>query len=252
MVIEVVDNQLGIELQECHGDDFSSYGVKRLVAAESRFLRCNFNGLKLDYACFGAGTRMSEYINCSFDQARIMAVTPGRARFVRCTFRNVHLSKWICREVEMVDCVFAGTLIDMVFDAGLAESSAKELHRRSNEYRANNFEGTKFVSVSFRGGIDLSAQTLPATRGHFVIGLKEIDLVLERLKSWDRADQVERAEAYLQVKRSTMEHGQDAVLISPHDKSASGHVARSAHERLIAELTDIVAGNSQLGSPFRG
>lgn len=61
-----------------------------------------------DSTCFGAGLRRSVYVECTFNGSRVEASYPGIVRFERCSFRDVHLRRWICTRVEFVDCIFTG------------------------------------------------------------------------------------------------------------------------------------------------
>jgi hypothetical protein len=61
-------------------DDFSGRKLRSFAPAASRFERCRFKRMKIDHACFGAGTAMSSYVECSFDGSRIRAPAPSYAR----------------------------------------------------------------------------------------------------------------------------------------------------------------------------
>jgi hypothetical protein len=84
-----VSDDVYLDRVDLSGVDCSGNPGKWWSVGESTLTRCRFENMKIDYFCFGAGVEMSEYVDCVFDGSRIKAMSPGRARFVRCSFRNV-------------------------------------------------------------------------------------------------------------------------------------------------------------------
>jgi hypothetical protein len=149
--------------------------------------------MRVDDASFGAGVEQSEYVDCSFDRSRLTPHGGGYARFVRCSFRDVIIRNWDCYHVDLVDCVFTGVLRSVRFwgrtpaewrhsdyeayvrfslkeGRGQPPDSVRELMLRAdNEYHGNDFSSADLVDVSFRGGIDLSAQRLPSGDGYLYV-----------------------------------------------------------------------------------
>lgn len=90
--------------------------------------------MRIEDAGFGDGADVSEYVECSFDGSRIQAVAPGRARFVRCSFRDVKLKGWLCWDAEFVDCVFTGRGDELRFFGQPSDCVRDELGRDRNEW----------------------------------------------------------------------------------------------------------------------
>ena len=82
----------------------------RVPVRTRRFDRVGAGGV-----AFGAGTELTEYIDCSFDGARLKSVIAGYSRFVRCSFRDVDIKGLGDDYLELVDCVFTGKLRSTVF-----------------------------------------------------------------------------------------------------------------------------------------
>lgn len=220
--------------------DFSRWPAKRWDVVGSTLERCTFERLRADDFCFGAGMGMSEYVDCSFDGSRIRTTVPGRARFVRCSFRNVNLTKWeYCGELEFIDCVFTGTLRDIVFVGEiLLESDKRELGRERNKFAGNDFSGAKLVDVAFRRGIDLGRQRLPDGRGYLLLEDAEPVLLhaLERLRVLPESEEKEEVRIDLQVSLDDVKDGQQQILISPDSFTSKSGV----RERAFAMLSELV------------
>jgi hypothetical protein len=224
---------------ELIGQDFSGRTEERWVMIESRFERCRFDSIKVPSFSFGSGMKMSEYVDCTFDGSVIGARAPGRARFVRCSFQNVRLSKWFCTNVEMIDCTFSGTLKEINFVASLNELDQAELGRARNDYLRNDFSGAKLAWVSFQGGVDLLDQRLPAEEGYVLLTEPEPVLrkALEVIGTWQEAEDREAASTHLEVNLEDVARGQRQVLLSPHSwTSRSGE-----KERIYRRLIDAIA-----------
>ena len=134
---------------------------------------------------------LTEYIDCSFDGARLKSVIAGFSRFVRCSFRDVDIKGLGDDYLELVDCVFTGKLRSTVFWGAPPQPNARlryESHlrflaregrseppgyrelalRESNEFHGNDFSGAELIGVSFRG-IDLAEQRLPTGAGYLYL-----------------------------------------------------------------------------------
>ena len=187
------DDRLTFEHAEVVGKDFSGRRLDYLGVTGSRFERCRFERMRVREAALGLRVEQSEYIDCSFDRSRMTLHSGGYARFVRCSFRDVILREWDCYHVELVDCVFTGTLRQVRFwtrtpaewrhidyesyvrwslkeGRGQPPDSVRELMLRAdNEFHGNDFSGADLIKVDFRGGIDLSAQRLPSGDGYLYV-----------------------------------------------------------------------------------
>ncbi|MEV8517146.1 hypothetical protein [Dactylosporangium sp. NPDC051484] len=137
------------------GEFVAGEPVEDFFASSARFERCTFRGLRVEEFSAGEGTPASEYVDCVFDGLRADLLN-GRARFVRCSFRDIHIGRVIGRSMSMVDCVWTGVLEEAEFRGRDVGGDGEE-----NEFTGNDFSGADLQQVSFRFGIDLSAQRLP-------------------------------------------------------------------------------------------
>ena len=89
----------------------------------------------MDQACFGGGTRTTEYVECRFDGSKITAVAPGMARFVRCSFKQCVIRSFFGTNVAFVDCVFSGRIEHAAFYGSAPERDRSISARSRNEFR---------------------------------------------------------------------------------------------------------------------
>lgn len=142
--------------------DYSGQKLRSFCTVGARLERCRFDNIRIKMRVqFGSGREMSEFIDCTFDGAR-MDMGGGLTRFVCCSFRNANLSHWMTRAVELIDCVFSGKLHTAVFSGNVPEELQPFLKRERNEIRGNDFSEMTLTDVGFRNGVDLSLQKLPA------------------------------------------------------------------------------------------
>jgi uncharacterized protein YjbI with pentapeptide repeats len=153
--------RLVFENEKVFREDFSGRKLDQFCALGSRFESCTFQRMQIEDASFGAGRQQSLYVDCSFDGSR-MYNWGGRARFVRCSFRNVKLRESFCFNVELIDCIFTGQLKGVVFNGRPLPGQRGILGLKRNEFHGNDFSGAELVDVDFRTGIDLGKQVLPS------------------------------------------------------------------------------------------
>lgn len=155
------NDYLNVDHAKLIGADYSKRKVRMFTTVGSRFEKCRFEGTRIDNVAFGAGMELSEFIDCSFDGAR-MENGGGFSRFVRCSFQNVEIRGWRCYEAEFIECVFTGRLTECIFNGTVREQDRAWVGREKNEFRGNDFSGCDLVDVGFRTGIDLTHQELPS------------------------------------------------------------------------------------------
>jgi hypothetical protein len=97
------------------GADYSGRRLASLSVRGSRFERCRFDRMRAKAVAFSTGYDLTEYLDCTFDGARFPSVIAGFSRFVRCSFRDVDINGLGDDYLELVDCVFTGTLRSTVF-----------------------------------------------------------------------------------------------------------------------------------------
>lgn len=219
-----MENRLVFDHKEIHGEDYSGLEFKAgFCAIASRFMDCKFERMKFgDYVpSFGEGFSRSEYIRCSFDGTKLKQPM-GRARFVECSFRDVHLQKCNSRYFEFVDCVFTGKISQSVFWAAPLPfdiADEKKHHRKiikSNEFCGNDFSGAELIDVGFRLGIDLRLQTLPTGERYIYAehGLEAIDRARMVLESWEDDDAKSWYFALLDICKENTSEGQAQIFIT--------------------------------------
>ena len=218
--------------------DFSRTEFSDYAATRSVFCRCSFERSTFSHPCFGAGTRPSEYLDCSFDRCRITATTPGVARFVRCSFRNCTIRDFFGHFVEFVDCVFSGRIRKAVF-FGRTPDHHEELgiDRATNAFHGNDFRDCELIDVSFRGGIDLRAQTLPQGPGYLYLmdGAHALARARKCVLGWDDLEDRRIAMAMLRGLEMDVAGGQEQLFIS---RESVARIHRDVAARLIRALAD--------------
>ena len=228
-------DNLQFDKQELVGEDFCGLKLGRFTAIQSDFRNCRFEKLKIDQACFGAGTKQSQYLDCSFDGSTLRAIAPGIARFVRCSFRNVRIREFFGLNVEFVECVFTGRIEKAVFQGRLPESHGAEFGRKENEFRGNDFRGAELIDVAFRGGIDLDRQLLPDGPDYLYVpnAPDALEKVKRRVIAWRDLELRRLALAIIKVWEWEVDGGQKQLLLT-----RGGVVAaqREAADLLFQEL----------------
>jgi uncharacterized protein YjbI with pentapeptide repeats len=103
------------------GEDYSGRTLLQFASIGSHLHACNFDKVRIQSAAFGSGRETSEFVDCTFNGARMNMAPGGFSRFVRCSFHNVNIRDWICLTVEMIDCKFSGRLETAIFNGTVPE-----------------------------------------------------------------------------------------------------------------------------------
>lgn len=214
----MIENDLVVERQKLQDHDFSGRRLSRFVSIAAEFRGCSFEQCRLTDASFGAGRVRSKFFECSFDGSRIEFGPGGKARFESCTFRDVSLSDWFCFEVELVDCIFTGTLNRAVFNGFPLQRGTWFSRRRRNEFTGNDFSGIALIDVAFRSGIDLSLQRLPTSPDYLYLpeARKSIETARAVVTKWEDPHR-ERGVSFLGSLSDELEHGQRQLFFRPAD-----------------------------------
>lgn len=196
---------------EACDQDFSGLKPKKILGvAESRFIRCSFERLRAPKVCFGAGPTQSVYVECSFDHSRFKANAPGNARFERCTFRDVKIDYMIGQGLEFIDCIFTGRIKDVVFWGSVGmDLLVKAYGRVTNEFTGNDLSGADLIDCGFRGGVDLTENTLPLGTGTLVAldGAEALARVKRRVLEMPESPLRERVENLVKADEMSMRMG---------------------------------------------
>lgn len=194
-------------------------GVTTFGAEASRFLRCDFSGARWKQCHWGDGPQQSVYIECNFDGASLQAPTPGNARFVRCTFRNANLKSWYCVAVEMIDCVFSGSLELVAFAGAVRPPYEGRVERQRNQFAGNDFSQASFRDVGFRYGIDLNTQRLPNSPDWLRVRNATAALAAAEglVNTWEDLQQRGRAQGLLKTLADESQGGQEDLFLEIAD-----------------------------------
>lgn len=217
------------------GEDFSGLKLEHFMATQSSLHRCRFDGSQIEQACFGGGTKPSEYTDCNFDRSRITAIAPGIAKFVRCSFRDCRIQNFFGVTVEFVDCIFSGRIKKAVFQGSVPDEDRAQVGRATNEFRGNDFREAELIDVSFRGGIDLTKQKLPEGAGYLFVpdAAGALEKVRRDVVGWCDLDLRRKVLAILKGFELDVESGQKQLFVSLKSVPRS---QREAAERLYREL----------------
>src|SRR6266508_2278639 len=162
----------------------------------------------------GDGMQQSDYFGCVFDGCYLRGISPGRARFVECSFRDVKIFDFKCFQAEFVDCVFSGSLRTVIFDARVDQPD-DVLGRTRNEFHGNDFRNADLEDVAFRGGIDMAAQALPTGPEYLLV--RDAPAALSRARDvvqrWPEDEYRRDAMLTLEVWEGECRTGQQHILL---------------------------------------
>jgi uncharacterized protein YjbI with pentapeptide repeats len=232
-------DRLAFDHEELSGQVFSGRKLDSFTSIGSRFVGCRFEKLWMGNANLGAGTEISEYVDCSFDGTRMPVTHCGYSRFVRCTFRNAKLNDWRGEYLELVDCTFTGKISKSMFwgslpevikqgnlagmvslfkdRGGITDSHRQLILRDANEFHGNDFSGAELINVTFRNGIDLERQTLPTGPDYLYLPDAATSIQRVREQVADRTSYPATASMlnFLDILSDRVADGQRQLLIRP-------------------------------------
>ena len=232
------DQRIVLDHARLHGEDYSGRKLTSFCTIGCRLESCRFDGAEVLDTQFGGGREVSEFVDCTFDGARLIR-GGGRSRFVRCSFRDVDLREWRCFAVEMVDCAFSGQLRVGIFNGSVREEDRADLGREHNEFRGNDFSSMKLIDVAFRTGIDLTRQRLPT--GPEYTYLPDAAAAVERARigliGWLPNSELHRvAMTFVGGLAEEVKRGQQQMLLRADDYYPYSSLPREAVDRVFALL----------------
>lgn len=194
-----------------------------VIANGARLNNVKFGGLRIKYGNLGAGIIPVVYTACVFDDCRLFINSIGRATFVNCSFNNCSIKGWLALNAEFIQCSFVAELERVVFDARPSLQVVSQLRRSVNRFAENDFTGSSFRDVAFRGGISLRRDLLPMESGGYF--LPDARLAYSRMR--DRLKQINQPwvvdlGAFIEVRLENCLEGQSEDYVSPHDVSSVG------------------------------
>lgn len=218
--------------------DFGDRVLAQFSSDGCSFIGCRFDNVEIGSAAFGAGQRVSEYVNCSFDNAILRMGPGGYARFIDCSFEGAVIEQWVCYAVDVVDCSFSGRLRKVVFNGAVPASKQHAANKSTNRFEGNDFARASLVDVGFRTGIDLAKQKLPTGDGLYLLKDAEASAVRARraFDSFHNRDLARRAGGVLSVIEKGVAEGQQQLFIRVDDYPRADRAA----VRLLLEAAKTV------------
>jgi len=213
------DERVVLSGQVLVGADFRDRRLQQFSAEGCRFEGARFDGAVIESASFGAGRRVSEYVGCSFDGAKLRMGPGGHARFVDCTFDGATIDHWFCLAVEIVGCTFSGRLSKAVFNGSVPPDKREVAGRQINRFEGNDFARVTLIDVGFRTGVDLTRQRLP--EGDEYTYLPNAADAVRRAgiayNAWDDSEAKRQARGVLVVMEEDVAGGQRQLLVRAND-----------------------------------
>jgi hypothetical protein len=232
------DQRIVLDHARLDGENYSGRKLLQFASIGSHLRACNFDQTQIQSASFGSGRETSEFVECTFNGARMDMGPGGFSRFVRCSFRDVTIRNWICLSVEMIDCTFSGRLDTAIFNGTVPEDRRGIIGRASNEFHGNDFSAMNVIDVAFRTGIDLTKQVLPS--GDDYIYLPRAAAAVARAKSqvvsWDDQEMRRAATTIIQGLEYELSGGQDQLLLRLSDFYRVSAIPRRAVDAFFALL----------------
>jgi hypothetical protein len=240
LVSRVEGSRLIVDGGEFDEQEVFAPTLDELVFANgARMNGVRFRGLRIKHGSFGAGRIPVTYAGCVFDDCRFVISSIGRATFINCKFTNCSIKGWLALNAEFLRCSFVAKLERVVFDARPSPQVVSELRRSVNRFEENDFTGSSFRDVAFRGGISLERDLLPKEVGGYF--LPDARLAYSRIRDQlNRIDQswVIELSAFIEVRLENCLQGQSNDYISPSDiRAAASHPSGSS---MLQDLLDKV------------
>jgi hypothetical protein len=231
-----VDQGLTLHGVRLVGADLSGRRLRDAsIGVGSSFVGCDFRRTRIEGGGLGDGFEPTVYEDCRFDGARLRHVFPGRATFIRCSFRLVRIEDFRCFEAEFIDCVFSGHLTTVIFSA--TPTTTERLGRCRNRYTGNDFTEARLFDVAFRGGIDLNEQRLPQGEEYIIVrnAPSRLPDVRDHIAAWPEADLKSDAESVLWLLQNLSQDGQNDIFV---DRQRFGEHEETMR-RLVAMLAEV-------------
>jgi hypothetical protein len=234
------DQRVVLDHARLDGENYSGRTLLQFASIGSHLHACNFDQVQIKSAAFGSGRETSEFVECSFNGARMNMAPGGFSRFVRCSFHDVNIRNWICLTVEMIDCKFSGRLDTAIFNGAVPEDERAVIGRVSNEFQGNDFSALDLRDVTFRTGVDLTKQVLPSGEDYLYLPqtAAAVAQAKSRVVSWDDGEMRRAATAIIQGLEYELLGGQRQLLLRSSDCYRVSSIPRKAVDSFFALLRD--------------
>jgi hypothetical protein len=239
--LRITDDQcLVLDHARLHGENYSGRTLLQFASIGSHLRACNFDQVRIQSTAFGSGQETSEYVECTFNGARMNMAPGGFSRFVRCSFHDVTIRNWKCFAVEMIDCKFSGRLDTAIFNGAVPEDRRAMIGRASNEFHGNDFSAMDLIDVAFRTGIDLTKQVLPSGEDYLYLPQADSAVAQAKLRvaSWDDEQMRRAAMAIIQGLEYGLSGGQQQLLLRASNCYRIACIPRRAVDSLFALLRE--------------
>ncbi len=234
------DQRVVLDHARLDSENYSGRTLLQFASIGSHLRACNFDKVRIQSASFGSGRETSEFVECTFNGARMDMGPGGFSRFVRCSFQDVTVRNWICFAVEMIDCTFSGRLDTAIFNGAVLEDEQALIGRASNEFHGNDFSAMDFRDVSFRTGIDLTKQILPSGEDYLYLprAASAVAQAKSRVARWDDGEMRRGAGAMIQGLEYALLGGQQQLLLRASNSYGISGIPRKAVDGLFALLKE--------------
>jgi len=235
------DQSVVLDHARLYGADYSDRKLMQFASNGSRLECCHFNNMRIQSAAFGSGRETSEFIDCTFDGARMNMGPGGFARFVRCSFQNTDIRNWICFAVEMIDCRFSGRLCRAIFNGSVREDTRTMAGRAHNEFRGNDFSGMDLIDVSFRTGIDLTKQILPSGQDYLYLSdaISAVTEARSDIIGWKDLEMRRAAMVIIKGLEYNLGGGQKQLILRATNYYSISALPRNVVDRIFALFKEI-------------
>ena len=131
----------------------------------SEFINCTFDHWTVRNITRVGRNSYARFIGCTFSHLRASYMRTGGVEYINCQFKDAIVKRWDLTRGTWRNCTFTGTIREGVV-WGYAHTSPDH---EPNECVGNDFSGLSYCGLEFRGGVDLSANSLPTGDDYVLI-----------------------------------------------------------------------------------
>lgn len=135
----------------------------RLMNAE--FINCTFDHWTVRNITRVGPDSYARFIGCTFTHLRGKYLWGYGVDYIDCRFEDITVKRWDLDKGIWRNCTFTGTIREGLVWGYVYNNPDDE----PNECVGNDFSGLSYCGLEFRGGVDLSANTLPTGDDYVLI-----------------------------------------------------------------------------------
>ena len=121
--------QLSVKDSHIERGDYAGLRLDRFFAGNSTFTDCDFTNMRVKRANWGGGVTQTVFEGCVFDGSRL-DMQLGFVRFENCSFRDVTIKHFCPAAMDLIDCVFTGSITEAVLN-GEVDPYARDDYKRT-------------------------------------------------------------------------------------------------------------------------